>query len=94
MESPSDEVLGDFMMENDSTMMDIERSSAVEEDDPFLKFIDYSKSILCGNAGQSEEEDPTRCPSWSWIATRILRTCLAYSSGVTPAILLSELSLV
>ncbi|XP_028760140.1 uncharacterized protein LOC114718863, partial [Neltuma alba] len=32
-------------------------------------------------------------PGWSWIVSRILKTCIAYSSGVTPAILLSELSL-
>ncbi|KAH6831854.1 Nucleic acid-binding proteins superfamily [Perilla frutescens var. hirtella] len=96
MDSPDDKVLGDFMIENETTMMDIERSDvaeAGEEDDPFLKFIDYAKSILYENAGESEKEDPTRCPSWSWIATRILKTCVAYSSGVTPAILLSELSL-
>ncbi|KAL1548203.1 hypothetical protein AAHA92_16467 [Salvia divinorum] len=94
MDSPNDEVLlGDFMKESESTMMDIERSDAVEEDDPFLKFIDYAKSTLYEISGHSEEEDPTRCPSWSWIANRILRTCVAYSSGVTPAILLSELSL-
>ncbi|KAG6431372.1 hypothetical protein SASPL_109451 [Salvia splendens] len=93
MDSPNDEVLGDFMMEDESTMMDTERSDAVEEDDPFLKFIDSAKSILYEISGYSEEDDPTRCPSWSWIANRILRTCVAYSSGVTPAILLSELSL-
>ncbi|GAU37434.1 hypothetical protein TSUD_206700 [Trifolium subterraneum] len=29
---------------------------------------------------------------WSWIVSRILTTCIAYSSSVTPAILLSELS--
>lgn len=97
MDSPDDDVLGDFMTENETTMMDMERSVAVEEDeeeDPFLKFIDYAKSILYENAGELEEEDTTRCPSWSWIVTRILKTCVTYSSGVTPAILLSELSLV
>ncbi|XP_057809720.1 uncharacterized protein LOC131024227 [Salvia miltiorrhiza] len=93
MSSPNDEVMDHFTRENEPTMMDIERSDAIEEDDPFLKFIDYAKSILYEIAGQSEEDDPMRCPSWSWIATRILRTCVAYSSGVTPAILLSELSL-
>ncbi|KAI3689188.1 hypothetical protein L2E82_47138 [Cichorium intybus] len=31
-------------------------------------------------------------PAWSWVAGRIIKTCKAYSSGVTPAILLSELS--
>lgn len=81
MDFPDDDLLGDLMTENEVD----------EEDDPFLKFIDNAKSILYENV---EEEDPTRFPGWSWIATRILRTCVAYSSGVTPAILHSELSLV
>ncbi|KAG6428294.1 hypothetical protein SASPL_112545 [Salvia splendens] len=45
MDSPNDEVLGDFMMENESTMMDTERSDAIEEDDPFLKFIDSANQF-------------------------------------------------
>ncbi|KAI3779354.1 hypothetical protein L2E82_09069 [Cichorium intybus] len=31
-------------------------------------------------------------PAWSWVTGRIIKTCKAYSSGVTPAIFLSELS--
>ncbi|XP_057417319.1 uncharacterized protein LOC130711635 [Lotus japonicus] len=64
-----------------------------EEEDPFLKFVDYARSELL-----SLEDDPTGDGSgaggygWSWIVSRILKTCVAYSSGVTPAILLSELS--
>lgn len=67
-----------------------------EEDDPFLKFVDYARSVL---AFEDEEDyDPnvngaeTSAPGWSWIASRVLKTCIAYSSAVTPAILLSELS--
>ncbi|KAL8481356.1 hypothetical protein ACS0TY_027753 [Phlomoides rotata] len=91
MDSPTDQVLGDCMTENEATEMDMELANVVEEEDPFLIFIDYAKSILYENSG--EEEDSVRSPSWSWIANSILRTCISYSSGVTPAILLSELSL-
>ncbi|KAI3469287.1 hypothetical protein Pfo_025950 [Paulownia fortunei] len=82
------------MTDKETTVMEIEQSniSEEEENDPFLKFIDYAKSILYQNAGELEE-DSMRSPGWSWIANRILKTCVAYSSGVTPAILLSELSL-
>ncbi|PIN07779.1 hypothetical protein CDL12_19646 [Handroanthus impetiginosus] len=95
MDSPNDEVLGDFMTGNETTAMEIEQSNIVEgeeEMDPFLKFIDYAKSILYQNAGELED-DLMRSPGWSWMASRILKTCVAYSSGVTPAILLSELAL-
>ncbi|KAL3626604.1 hypothetical protein CASFOL_030153 [Castilleja foliolosa] len=90
MDSPNDQVLGDFMTENETTAMEIEEEE--EENDPFLKFIDYAKSVLYENGSELEEES-VHSPGWSWIANRILRTCVAYSSGVTPAILLSELSL-
>lgn len=58
-----------------------------DEEDPFLKFIDYARSILVetGIGGSN-------APGWSWIVSRILKNCIAYSSGVTPAILLSDLS--
>ncbi|KAL6519770.1 hypothetical protein OROMI_032664 [Orobanche minor] len=94
MDSSNDQVLGDFMTEKETTGMEIEESivSEEEENDSFLKFIDYAKSILYEDGGDIEE-DSIRSPGWSWIANRILRTCVAYSSGVTPAILLSELSL-
>ncbi|XP_052206407.1 uncharacterized protein LOC127810871 [Diospyros lotus] len=57
-----------------------------DQEDPFLHFVDYAKSVL------SSDEDESNGPGWSWIAYRILRTCVAYSSGVTSAILLSDLS--
>ncbi|KAL5541968.1 hypothetical protein UlMin_009678 [Ulmus minor] len=68
----------------------------IEQDDPFLRFIDYARSLL--SPEEDEDLDPIgnggnfRRPSWKWIASRILKTCTAYSSGVTPAILLSDLS--
>ncbi|KAG7029015.1 hypothetical protein SDJN02_10198 [Cucurbita argyrosperma subsp. argyrosperma] len=88
----SDEAGGNSAME----LNDRRRLQEEEDDDPFLKFIDYARSVL---AFEDEEDfDPnvkgteTYTPGWSWIASRVLRTCIAYSSSVTPAILLSELS--
>lgn len=76
------------------------------DDDPFLKFIDYARSILSSSindededaeggepSSDSEERERVRDgPGWCWIASRVLKTCISYSSGVTAAILLSELS--
>ncbi|XWS08494.1 hypothetical protein CRYUN_Cryun40dG0007200 [Craigia yunnanensis] len=65
-----------------------------EEEDPFLAFIEYARSVIYPD----EEGDPNgneagyTGPGWSWIASRILKTCISYSSGVTAAILLSDLS--
>ncbi|XP_059646565.1 uncharacterized protein LOC132293205 [Cornus florida] len=72
----------------DSTM-DIDHHQE-EEEDPFLRFINYAGSILSPDKDETEEE--FNGPGWSWIANRILKTCIAYSSGVTSAILLSDLS--
>ena len=64
-----------------------------EEEDPFLKFVDYARSELLSLEDEPNGDgDGTGGPGWSWIVSRILKTCRAYSSGVTPAILLSELS--
>ncbi|KAL6186058.1 hypothetical protein ACLB2K_042180 [Fragaria x ananassa] len=66
------------------------------QEDPLLKFIDYARSALSPEA--NEDPDPngngseTARPSWNWILSRILKTCSAYSCGVTAAILLSDLS--
>lgn len=65
-----------------------------EEEDPFLAFIEYARSVI----SPEEDEDPSgneegyNGAGWSWIASRILKTCISYSSGVTAAILLSDLS--
>ncbi|XP_022863253.1 uncharacterized protein LOC111383377 [Olea europaea var. sylvestris] len=79
-------------MNSEASTMEIEqfRLEENEEEDPFLKFVDYAKSILSGK-GSEREEEMINGPGWSWIASRILKTCIAYSSGVTSAILLSEL---
>ncbi|KAL2464250.1 Nucleic acid-binding proteins superfamily [Forsythia ovata] len=83
-------------MNSEASAMEIQQFNLEEneQEDPFLKFVDYAKSILSsGEENVSErEEEWINGPGWSWIASRILKTCIAYSSGVTSAILLSELS--
>lgn len=75
--------------------MDIDEQK--DHEDPLLKFIDYARSVLSPEAdenldpNQNEAETSTR-PSWNWTASRILKTCSSYSSGVTTAILLSDLA--
>ncbi|KAI3916323.1 hypothetical protein MKW98_004764 [Papaver atlanticum] len=68
-----------------------------EEEDAFLGFIDYAISILTSDEKNDSDRDVESSnnyagPSWNWIVSRILKTCSAYSSGVTSAILLSDLS--
>ncbi|KAI3730112.1 hypothetical protein L6452_18788 [Arctium lappa] len=62
------------------------------EDDPFLRFVDYAISVLSPTEDEDVVDQQSNRPSWSWVAFRVIKTCKAYSSGVTPAILLSELS--
>lgn len=74
------------------SIIDVEK---IEERDPFLGFIDYARSVLVPEeevCDSTESRGETSGPGWGWIASRILKTCIAYSSGVTSAILLSELS--
>ncbi|KAK9139179.1 hypothetical protein Scep_008860 [Stephania cephalantha] len=73
--------------------------SIVTEEDAFLGFVDYARSVLLSSlddrsesADLDERSSDGGGPPWSWIVSRILKTCSAYSSGVTSAILLSELS--
>lgn len=74
----------------------MEVDSDVQED-AFPAFVEYARSVLLPEAEEENYELNDRGeelvgPGWSWIAGRILRTCMAYSSGVTAAILLSDLS--
>ncbi|KAL0650932.1 hypothetical protein Bca4012_093623 [Brassica carinata] len=73
---------------------------------PFLAFIDYARSVISLEEDEIEEEEdvmskkknPSEAmaeasgPGWGWIAWSVLKTCTAYSSGITAAILLSDLS--
>ncbi|CAJ1940854.1 unnamed protein product [Sphenostylis stenocarpa] len=76
--------------------MDVDRcqeDQEEEEQDPFLKFVEHARSELLSLEGDAMgDDDGSAGLGWSWILSRILKTCIAYSSGVTPAILLSELS--
>ena len=63
-----------------------------QQDDPFLRFIDSASSVISPEEHDDFVDADIRRPSWSWIASRILKTCAAYSSGVTAAILLSDLA--
>nr|XP_010318975.1 uncharacterized protein LOC101245489 isoform X3 [Solanum lycopersicum] len=87
------------MTDNEASAMEVERCqwngggerevAVEEEEDPFLQFIEYAKSLLSPDSDGNG--DDSKGPSWRWIVSRILRTCIAYSSGVTSAILLSDL---
>lgn len=82
---------------NGGSLIEIDDQEEVE--DPFLAFIDYAKTVISPEEDEIEESkrDPSEPtteasgPGWGWIASRILKTCTAYSSGVTAAILLSDL---
>ncbi|XP_043708852.1 uncharacterized protein LOC122658053 [Telopea speciosissima] len=71
-----------------------DRKGKVIEEDAFLEFVDYARSVLSSEDKQEFDGvvDDNTGPGWSWIVSRILRCCIAYSSGVTAAILLSDLS--
>ncbi|CAO2821537.1 unnamed protein product [Amaranthus hypochondriacus] len=87
----------------EASAMDLDDQQLQQPDttDPFIEFIDYARSILSpqmneddedGEVTSDSEEREREGPGWSWIASRVLKTCISYSSGVTSAILLSELS--
>lgn len=69
-----------------------DEDSTLESEDAFLGFVNHARSVLSSEESMdSDREEDNRQPSWSWIVSRILKTCIAYSSGVTAAILLSDL---
>ncbi|XP_015937060.1 uncharacterized protein LOC107462897 [Arachis duranensis] len=83
----------DSVMDVDQRQEENEEDQEKVEEDPFLQFVDYARSELLSLEGDPNGDgDGTSGPGWSWIVLRILKTCKAYSCGVTPAILLSELS--
>lgn len=90
MNDLTDPKLINHITDHDHSSMDLDCLEEQEQEDPFLQFLDFSKSILSSDQDEGAEESTG--PGWSWIASRILKTCIAYSSGVTSAILLSDLS--
>ncbi|RLN38625.1 uncharacterized protein C2845_PM01G25140 [Panicum miliaceum] len=61
----------------------------------FLEFVDYAVSTLSSSGGDGYESPgdgpaPAR-PPWGWVVAQVLKSCCAYSSGVTAAIILSDL---
>lgn len=87
--SDSTEVVEDSPMEVDQRQEDQQK----EEEDPFLNFVDQARLELLSLEDDSNRDDSNSTGyGWSWMVSRILKTCVTYSSGVTPAILLSELS--
>ncbi|KAL6893756.1 hypothetical protein ACP4OV_007854 [Aristida adscensionis] len=65
----------------------------------FLEFVDYAISVLSSSGGGGDGDGsespgdgpaPAR-PPWGWVVAQVLKSCCAYSSGVTAAILLSDL---
>ncbi|MED6130363.1 hypothetical protein PIB30_000260 [Stylosanthes scabra] len=80
-------------MDVDQRQEENEEDQEKLEEDPFLQFVDYARSELLSLEGDPNcDGDGTGGPGWSWMVSRILKTCKSYSCGVTPAILLSELS--
>ncbi|XP_020697697.1 uncharacterized protein LOC110110524 isoform X1 [Dendrobium catenatum] len=68
--------------------------ATVEEEDAFLGFVAYARSMLFPDECMLEDRgcaEDFHGPSWSWLVSRIFKTCIAYPSGVTSGILLSDL---
>ncbi|MCO5590480.1 hypothetical protein L7F22_044450 [Adiantum nelumboides] len=66
------------------------------EEDTFLAFVESARQMLVQSGHGScpkhtVPDEDTSGPSWGWVFCRILDCLKAYSSGVTPAILLSDL---
>ncbi|KAJ3669300.1 hypothetical protein LUZ60_011250 [Juncus effusus] len=62
--------------------------------DPFLGFVDSARSTLSSSSSSAVacgDSDGDGQMPWGWAVSRILKTCVAYPSGVTAAILLSDL---
>uniref|UniRef100_A0A453MD87 Cell division control protein 24 OB domain-containing protein n=1 Tax=Aegilops tauschii subsp. strangulata TaxID=200361 RepID=A0A453MD87_AEGTS len=70
-------------------------ASASADGGAFLEFVDYAISVITSSGGDGSESPgagpaPAR-PPWGWTVAQVLKSCRAYSSGVTAAILLSDL---
>ncbi|KAF3779492.1 hypothetical protein EJ110_NYTH41346 [Nymphaea thermarum] len=70
--------------------------SEEEAEEEILRFVDSARRTLAEEfrpEGADDSEADSFGPSWGWVFSRTLKTCVAYSSGVTPGILLSDLFL-
>uniref|UniRef100_A0A0E0D947 Cell division control protein 24 OB domain-containing protein n=1 Tax=Oryza meridionalis TaxID=40149 RepID=A0A0E0D947_9ORYZ len=73
----------------------MDSAAASADGGAFLEFVDYAISMLSSSGGNGDESPgagpaPAR-PPWGWAVAQVLKSCCAYSSGVTAAILLSDL---
>ncbi|KAG8098857.1 hypothetical protein GUJ93_ZPchr0013g35684 [Zizania palustris] len=75
--------------------MDLAAASA--DGGSFLEFVDYAISMLSSSGGDDDGSGSPGAgpapaqPPWGWAVAQVLKSCCAYSSGVTAAILLSDL---
>ncbi|TVU44279.1 hypothetical protein EJB05_03715, partial [Eragrostis curvula] len=72
-------------------------AAATADGGAFLEFVDYAISVISSSGGDGDGYEspgdgpaPAR-PPWGWAVAQVLKSCCAYSSGVTAAILLSDL---
>uniref|UniRef100_A0A0A9C6W7 Cell division control protein 24 OB domain-containing protein n=1 Tax=Arundo donax TaxID=35708 RepID=A0A0A9C6W7_ARUDO len=72
-------------------------AAASSDGGAFLEFVDYAISVLSSSGSDGDGYEslgdgpaPER-PPWGWAVAQVLKSCCAYSSGVTAAILLSDL---
>jgi len=74
---------------------------AMEVDDVFIRLVEEARASLLLHQQQQlqlqqekkrkQQQQQQQEPSWAWVCMRLLSCCSAYPSGVTPAILLSDL---
>jgi hypothetical protein len=71
---------------------------AMEVDDVFIRLVEEARASLLLHQQQQlqlqqekKRKQQQQEPSWAWVCMRLLSCCSAYPSGVTPAILLSDL---
>jgi hypothetical protein len=76
----------------------MEPAAASADGGAFLEFVDYAISVLTSSSAGDGDESPGAGPApapvrppWGWTVAQVLKSCRAYSSGVTAAILLSDL---
>ncbi|GJM97145.1 hypothetical protein PR202_ga14050 [Eleusine coracana subsp. coracana] len=71
-------------------------AAATADGGAFLEFVDYAISTISsgsdGDGYESPGEGPAPArPPWGWAVAQVLKSCCAYSSGVTATILVSDL---